>query len=136
MAKKGKIASITYTKDWKAPDNTILYYHVVLFENGESGSCALKSKNQYDIGDSVEYELNGDKLRILSKSSLEKPIFNSYKKSTGSKKPEDYLGFVYGYAKDIHIARMQISQNSNYPLEQLMEDVERMYQHVQNLLNS
>ena len=136
MAKKGKIASITYTKDWKAPDQTILYYHVVLFESGESGSCALKSKNQYDVGDSVEYELNGDKLRILSKSGSDKQQFNNYRKSSGSKKPDDYLGFVYGYAKDIHIAKMQISKNMNLPIEEMFGDIEKMYSHIQDLLNA
>ncbi len=134
MAKKSKIASITYTKDWQAPDKTILYYHVVLFENGDSGSCALKSKNQYEIGDAVEYELSGDKLRILSKSSGEKQ-FTNFKKSTGSKKPEDYLGFVYGYAKDIHISKMQISQ-SKIPLEDMLEEVEIIYRHVLELMNT
>jgi len=136
MTKKGKIASCTFTKEWQAPDKTILYYHVILFENGESGSCALKSKNQYEIGEIVEYELNGEKLRIHSNSRPLEKTFNNYKKSSGgSKKPEDYLGFVYGYAKDIHIAKMQIAQQPR-PIEDMLEEVERIYQHVQEMLNA
>ena len=55
--------------------------------------------------------------------------------STGKRSPEDYLGFIYGYAKDIHIAEIQVT-GKKVPLANLKKNVEEMYAHIQELLNS
>ena len=49
------------------------------------------------------------------------------------KYPEDYLGFIYGYAKDIHIAEIQVT-GKKVPLANLKKNVEEMYAHIQELL--
>jgi hypothetical protein len=55
--------------------------------------------------------------------------------SNGKRSPEDYLGFIYGYAKDIHIAEIQAT-GKKVPLANLKKNVEEMYAHIQELLNS
>ena len=45
------------------------------------------------------------------------------------------IGFIYGYAKDIHIAEIQVT-GKKVPLANLKKNVEEMYAHIQEILNS
>lgn len=141
---KGKIAEITFVKEWEAPDGTKYFYHSIELENGDIGKAPFRSKNQYSVGDLIEYTLSGDRLQITkqismekSKSSFKPPMQNKAPRSytpSGKRSKEDYLGFVYGYAKDIHIATMTIT-GKKVPLSELKKNVEEMYAHIEELLN-
>ena len=140
---KGKIATAVHVNNWTADDGTTYYYHLVTMQNGDSGKAPFRSMGQYKTGDQIDYEINGDRMKILKSSAppVEKynPV-NSGKAprnygSTGKRSPEDYLGFIYGYAKDIHIAEIQVT-GKKVPLANLKKNVEEMYAHIQELLNS
>jgi len=110
-------------------------------ENGDEGSGGFQSIGQYKEGDDLEYEFNeADKTFKITHS---KPaptnrggggggVPRTYNAS-GKRSPEDYLGFLYGYAKDIHIAEIQIT-GKKVPLNNLKKNVEEMYAHIQEIL--
>ena len=138
---KGKILSITFVNEWQAQDGTVYYYHSLVLDNGDVGSAALKTINQYQIGQNVEYEIEGERIKKVKLAGT-KPISKSPISIPGSKKsysksarnPVDFLGFIYGYAKDIHIAEMNVT-GKVVPIQKLKSNVEEMYAHIQELLN-
>lgn len=141
---KGKITEITFVKEWEAPDGTKYFYHLIEIENGDNGKAPFRSKNQYQLGDLIEYTISGDRIQITKQIATEKPKSKhnapmqnkaprTYSQS-GKRNKEDYLGFVYGYAKDIHIATMTIT-GKKVPLSELKKNVEEMYAHIDQLLN-
>ena len=135
---KGKITQIEFTNTWTAPDGTVYKYHKVTMENGNEGKVAFKNDNQYVVGDEVEYTVNGDRLQISKVQPKQQTYMSKAPRnynSSGKRSKEDYLGFVYGYAKDIHIAEMQIT-GKKVPLSHLKKNVEEMYAHIQELLMS
>jgi hypothetical protein len=142
---KGKIESINHVSNWKADDGTTYYYHMVEMANGDKGKAPFKAMEQYKVGETIEYDIIGDRMKILKQSTpSEKAPAQSggyggkaprNYQSTGKRSPEDYLGFIYGYAKDIHIAEIQVT-GKKVPLANLKKNVEEMYAHIQELLNS
>ena len=136
---KSKIVEVTFVNEWEAPDGTKYYYHQIVTENGDMGKAPFRAKNQYGVGEIIEYTLNADRMSIQksekAKPKVSAPIKNPRNySSTGKRSKEDYLGFVYGYAKDIHIAQMQITKKK-VPLAELKKNVEEMYAHIEELLN-
>jgi hypothetical protein len=134
-----KIKSIVHTNNWTAPDGTEYFYHLVTMINGESGKCAFKRMGEYVEGETLDYEINNDRLKVLKKSSAQDPskpkssVPRNYT-STGKRSPEDYLGFIYGYAKDIHVAEINAT-GKKVPLANLKKNVEEMYAHIISILN-
>ena len=140
---KGKILSINFVNEWTAQDGTVYYYHALVLDNGDVGSAALKTINQYQLGQNVEYEIEGDRIKKVKLAGT-KPVSKNSSGSTYSGKksysksarnPVDFLGFIYGYAKDIHIAEMNIT-GKVVPIEKLKSNVEDMYAHIQELLDN
>lgn len=140
---KGKILSINFVNEWTAKDGSVYYYHALVLDNGDVGSAALKTINQYQLGQNVEYEIEGDRIKKVKLAGT-KPVSKSSSGSTYSGKksysksarnPVDFLGFIYGYAKDIHIAEMNIT-GKVVPIEKLKSNVENMYAHIQELLDN
>jgi hypothetical protein len=140
---KGKILSITFVNDWTAQDGTVYYYHALVIDNGDVGSAALKTINQYQIGQNVEYEIEGDRIKKVKLVGTKPPAKSSTTSSYSGRKsysksarnPVDFLGFIYGYAKDIHIAEMNIT-GKVVPIEKLKSNVEEMYAHISELLDN
>lgn len=138
---KGKILSITFANEWQAQDGTVYYYHSLVLDNGDVGSAALKTINQYQIGQNVEYEIEGERIKKVKLAGT-KPVPKASISTPGSRKsysksarnPVDFLGFIYGYAKDIHIAEMNVT-GKVVPIQKLKSNVEEMYAHLQELLN-
>jgi hypothetical protein len=130
---KGKIISATNEPSFSPEQGVTLFPTLLILDNGDSGTCYMKKFNEYVEGDDVFYEKVGNKIKI--KSSSVKPVTPkpSFKPKGGSKNPEDYLGFIYGYAKDIHIAEMQVTKKP-IPIEELKKNVEIMYAHLQEIL--
>lgn len=139
---KAKILSITFTNEWQAADGAMYYYHSLVMDNGDVGSAALKVINQYQIGQTIDYEIEGErikKVKLAGVKAVSKPATSipgarkSYSKS--ARNPVDFLGFIYGYAKDIHIAEMQVT-GKVVPIENLKRNVEDIYEHLQGILEN
>lgn len=140
--KKSKIVHCSFKNTWQSKDGgTIRHYYNLEMENGDDGSGGFEKIGQYKEGDTLEYEYNEtDKVfKIIHKkpASPQKSggIAPRNYGSNGKRSPEDYLGFIYGYAKDIHIAEIQVT-GKKVPLANLKKNVEEMYSHLQEILNS
>lgn len=131
---KAKILKMTFKKEWSPGSGTTYYFYSIELSNKETHEFPLIAHNEFEVGDMLEYETN-PKPKIIRDTQPQahakppKPQFNK----GGTKRPEDYLGFVYGYAKDIHIAKIQTSKKA-VPIEELKRDVEVMYAHIHELL--
>lgn len=130
---KGKIISATSEPAFSPEPGVTLFPTLLIIDNGDSGTCYMKKFNEYAEGDEILYEKVGNKIKVKSSSGKPAPTKSNFKPKGGSKNPEDYLGFIYGYAKDIHIAEMQVTKKP-IPIEQLKKNVEIMYAHLQEIL--
>lgn len=133
---KSQIVGITAESPFSPEAGVTLYPAIVILENGESGTIYMQSMNQYKVLDFIDYEKIGNKIKVKKNTA---PVSSPVKKEpksfrSGVKNPEDYLGFIYGYAKDIHIAEMQIAKKP-ISLDNLKRNVEEMYSHLQEVLS-
>ena len=141
--KKSKIVHCSFKNTWTSKDGgTIRHYYNLEMENGDDGSGGFERIGQYKSGDTLEYEYSEtDKVFKIFHA---KPVQSASRSvgggvpknySNGKRSKEDYLGFIYGYAKDIHIAEIQAT-GKKVPLGNLKKNVEEMYAHIQELLNA
>lgn len=114
MQKSSKIIKSSFTTEWAAPNGSKVYYHELIMENGDKGSCGLKEKSPPKIwsGAKVTYTIDAKtKIKILS-SDMEDPQddfiqehTDRMKKGKGkSSQQESFLGYAWSYAKDLVIA--------------------------------
>jgi hypothetical protein len=141
--KKSKIVSCSYKNTWTSKDGgTVRFYYNLEMENGDDGSGGFEKQGQYKSGDTIEYEYSDiDKVFKIVHAKPQQTnrggggsVPRTYTGS-GKRSPEDYLGFIYGYAKDIHIAEIQVT-GKKVPLANLKKNVEELYSHIQEILNS
>ena len=141
--KKSKIAQCSFKNTWRSKDGgTIRHYYNLEMENGDDGSGGFEAVGQYKEGDTIEYEYSETDKVFKIMHNKPAPTTRSgggnaprNYNSNGKRSPEDYLGFIYGYAKDIHIAEIQIT-GKKVPLANLKKNVEEMYAHIQEILNA
>lgn len=133
---KSQIVGITVENPFSPEAGVNLYPAIVILANGESGTIYMQNQLQYTEGDFIDYEKIGNKIKVKKNSQPASSPVKKEPKSfrTGVKNPEDYLGFIYGYAKDIHIAEMQIAKKP-ISLENLKRNVEEIYVHLQEVLS-
>lgn len=150
-----KIITKDFIKVWQPKTGAPMFIHTLRLSDGIAGDFFLMSLDEFNNGDNIEYEITPDlKFKIVRKKSApannyppasNPPAASGYtappnqndrpaRYTPSQKKPEDFLGFVYGYAKDIHIARIQAAKGKEVPLQRLKEDVEEMYAHIHTLL--
>lgn len=145
--KTSKITLLTFKNEWNTPQGAILKVYDIKLESGESGTTYLKQNESYNIGDDVNYTINGDKIKIMGSASQSsqnngKTAYDNPKiKSKGNYNNSDahkityYLGYAYGYAKDIAIEEAKLSKSKEINLDRLEEVSERIYNHMEQLFN-
>ncbi len=124
--KKAKIIQCVFTSEWKNPSNTMTYFHDLTFENGDKGACGVMEKyhRKISVGALVEYTIDERmKIKILSSnmdvstttqaSNTNYPSNNNNAAARSqspaprgggyAKKQDEFLGFTWGYAKDLII---------------------------------
>jgi hypothetical protein len=133
--KTSKVSKCTLSSEWKSPGGFTVYYHLLHLENGDTGNCGRKEKYPEDlnVGTEIEYELNDNKIKFIKKIDR----YNTYsgKKKTATtydKKPDDFLGYAYAYAKDMVIA----GKTTKKDLESLKDIAETIYIHISFLLEN
>jgi hypothetical protein len=110
--KKSKITFVAFSSSWTNPKGNLVYYHDITFENGDTGSIGVMEKNSEKIakGKTIWYTIDGTKIKKMdapeSKSGNTRTQSSPRGGGKGRKSynPEDYLGYTWGYAKDLIIA--------------------------------
>jgi hypothetical protein len=139
--KTSKVVTVTFNQTWNPPGGGAVHYHSITFENGDTGTIGRNSQNPSDmIKDSViEYTVKEPgKLKFVKSisspsSGMDTQKISQYtsKKPSYSKSKEDFLGFSYGYAKDMVIA----GKTSEQDIKDLKKIAEGIYSHICDLLD-
>ena len=89
MAKTSKISNLIFSHEWKDKFGGVNYAYNAELENGDKGEISTKSKDKYKIGDSLTYELNGERIKAVQ---------NAYQKaySKASDNKEYQVGVMVG----------------------------------------
>jgi len=137
MSKSSKIAQCLFKSEWRNPSGGIVYYHDLVLENGDRGSVGKKDKMPAEIqpGRTITYTIEGTKMKIerenqqpqQSASAAPAAKASGYVKTV---KHTDYLGYSYGYAKDLIIA----GKTTKKDMENLKLVAETIYAHIGELI--
>ena len=141
MNKTAQIKSCQFSGDWKAPNGDIIYYHTLELSNGDNGNVGTAEKyaQKIAVGQTITYTINGNKIKLTqddqpsSSGGAMQPNqnFSSQRKPRSyAKKPEDFLGYCCGYAKDLVVAGKATKKD----LELYKRAAEEIYSHVIELL--
>ncbi len=128
------IEKCVLTGEWVNPEGGIVYYHQLTLSNGDIGNIGIMGQQypeKISEGITISYTIDPrNKIKLMTNSFTPTPakksamttkktkgnadLFsqapatqNTYpKKASGgySKSPADYLGFTWGYAKDLIVA--------------------------------
>lgn len=105
--KISKISQSTFSNEWTNPSGGTTFYFDIIFENGDSGSIGVTDKfsEKVKVGVELNYQIINGKIKVNQMSNTPAPNYannKSYSKPKNSQ--EQYLGFTWGYAKDLIIA--------------------------------
>jgi hypothetical protein len=131
--RKGVISKVEYLQEWLNPiNNKFIYYHVIQFEDGQTGTVGVMEQfsPRIGVGEILLYEID-EKLKIKIQESSHDKHSELKPKEPESKKPalkkdmkkestsesetntkiitrikgqEGFLGYSWSYAKDLIIA--------------------------------
>ena len=106
-----KITKSNFSNEWTNPSGGITYYFDLVFENGMTGSIGVQDKNsdKIKVGNDLTFSIVNNKIKVaqMSNNSFkpQAPSTSTRKTYTNSRNSkEQYLGFTWGYAKDLIIA--------------------------------
>jgi len=145
--KTATILKANFTGEWTNPAGKTVYYHELTLDNGEIGNIGLMEKypNKISTGTIIQYTIDAKrKIKIIndtnnplnmSSAANAKPQTSNQalpKKSYGSmqKSPVDFLGFTWGYAKDLVIAGKTMDD-----VEELNKIARYIYDQITQMLN-
>lgn len=115
--KTAKVVTCVFTNEWKNPSGSMVYYHEITLDNLETGTVGKMEKYPTEIsqGATITYTLDTatKKIKVISsnmdtktkseaKETSKAPFTGA--KTSYAKNPSDFLGFTWGYAKDLIIA--------------------------------
>lgn len=146
--KFAKVVSCNFNKEWLNPvSKKIVYYHDVIFDNGDICDIGSMDKNSLRIkkGAVVEYIIDSkSKTKVLSSSNDAKQVaaaaltakkekVNKINQSFEQEKQrikgqEAFLGYAWSYAKDLLIAgkSMQDTEELNKMARFIYEEIGKM----------
>lgn len=128
----------------------VYHYHKLTFENGDFGNIGTKEQNpdKISVGKVLTYEIVGDKIKIVSaepqqtapppvvqQPATPKPA-STYPKQGYTKKPEEFIGYVLGYAKDIVCAKIMAKQKITDEAKEVNKLADAIYEQVKKMLQN
>ncbi len=135
-----KIATITeavFENEHPAPNGETIYYYKLTLSNFDEGKIGVMAKNKDKIfeGNQITYTIDRDmkiKLQTVTSNYIP-PSSNKSSKSTSSSaykpsfknSPTDAITYILGYARDIHVAKIQTTKKA-VPLSELETDASQL----------
>jgi hypothetical protein len=144
MTKTAQITKCEFTGDWKAPNGDMIHYHQITLNNGDIGAVGTAEKYAPKIaaGATINYTIQNGKIKIVADDLPAAPVQNrtqqapAQQRSTAQrsygKKPEDFLGYCCGYAKDLVVA----GKADKKSLDLYKHAAAEIYKHCISLLQS
>lgn len=132
--KTSKVVKSTFSNEWTNPSGGTTYYYDIELENGDKGSIGVTDKNsdKVKVRTELTYTIINGKIKAQTMSNT--PSHNpSGNKSYGNRKnsKEQYLGFTWGYAKDLIIAGKTMED-----VEELNKVARYIYEQIGNMLEN
>lgn len=150
MEKTSVITKVVYDKPWEAPNKDIIHYHSITLENGDIGNVGVSEKFPLKIGTGakITYTINGNKIKIISnetatppppaqeKQAPQKETKAPFPQKTYAKKLDDFLGYTFGYAKDLTVAQIQSGDKEAIkdPAQTTIDHAETIYAKIREML--
>lgn len=151
MNKKATINKCEFTGEFQHPSGNTYYYHELTLDNGDVGSCGKVEKYPFELttGNYVEYTIDAKKkIKVLGVASREQEKRHSNTGGTGAKKgflpydeyikqkqqqvgkkPEEFLGYAWSYAKDLVVAGKKMKD-----IEECSKFAEFIYAKIKDML--
>lgn len=104
--KTAKVTEVIQIREWPNPKGGSIFYHVIALDNGDKGSVGKKAKGAIKEGDTLNYTIDGDKIK---EAFQQNGFGGGFKAQRGSS-----ASFALSYAKDIAVANIA---KSDKPLE-------------------
>ena len=129
MEKKSKIKTSVFSNEWTNPSGGKTYYYDIALQNGDTGACGVSQKDsiRVKVGSTVTYNINGNKIKILSVEN-EQSYKSNYKR--GKTTQDSMLGYAWSYAKDLHIAGKTMED-----IDELNRMARYIYKEIGKMLN-
>lgn len=130
--KVSKISQSVFSNEWTNPSGGTTYYFDIVFANGDSGSIGVTDKfsDKVKVGTELNYQIINGKIKVNQMSNTPKTDYpKTYSKGRNSQ--EQYLGFTWGYAKDLIIAGKTMED-----VEELNKVARYIYDQIGDMLNS
>jgi hypothetical protein len=140
--KNSKIVHSQFSTEWKSPNGSSIYYHTLVMDNGDKGSCGTKEKSPPKLwaGANVSYTIDNGKIKILTSdmddSNSNTDFIGENASKSKSKTPkhsqqESFLGYAWSYAKDMVIAGKTMDD-----VEELQKIAKFIYDEIGTMLKN
>jgi|688.fasta_scaffold137085_4 hypothetical protein len=142
--KTGVITKTHITGEWINPSGKTVYYHQLTIDNGDIGSIGVMERypNKISTGTFIQYTIDDkQKIKILNDTNtlfqntapMPNKQYSTQRKAftPSAKLPSDFLGFTWGYAKDLVIAGKTMQD-----VEELNKIARYIYEQVKDMLAS
>jgi hypothetical protein len=154
MNKKATINKCEFTGEFQHPSGNTYYYHELTLDNGEVGTCGKVEKYPFELttGNYIEYTIDAKKkIKVVGVASREQDkrhsntggnVNNTNKKGflpydeyvkvkqqQNGKKPEEFLGYAWSYAKDLVVAGKKMKD-----VKECTEIAQYIYAEIKNML--
>ena len=110
--KTAKVEHISNVRRWDGPSGTV-FYHQIRFDNGEFGSLGKKQENAVKVGDTITYELNGDRIKEIPQNG-----FGGFR---GGKSQGSPSSFALSYSKDLMCAMVAAGKTKDLTAQQIAD---------------
>jgi len=154
MNKKATINKCEFTGEFQHPSGNTYYYHELTLDNGDVGNCGKIEKYPFELtaGNYIEYTIDAKKkIKVVGVASREQDkrhsntggnVNNTNKKGflpydeymkqkqqQNGKKPEEFLGYAWSYAKDLVVAGKKMKD-----VKECTEIAQYIYAEIKNML--
>jgi hypothetical protein len=149
--KKSIVISCEYDKPYQINNDTI-HYHRLVLQNGDSGNCGVTEmfSSKIAVGTEITYTFENGRIKLVNQVSAPtnfnaqqntpmRPKQQSFPSEEGftkkfKKSPEDAITFIMGYASNRHVAKIT-ALKKDIPVEEMLEDADKIYEHYKRMLN-
>lgn len=94
--KTATVTEVLTVRRWDGGQNGPVFYHQIKLDNGDFGSVGKKQENAIKVGDTLNYEINGDRIKEVQQ--------NGFRGGNGGRSSGSPSSFALSYSKDLMCA--------------------------------
>jgi hypothetical protein len=144
--KTSRIAEAIFENEFSHGSGETYYYFKLTMQNMDTGKMGVTSKNKDKLkeGELISYTIDENlKMKLQTGTTPFIPSSNQgkAKESTGAAKtynrnsPTDAITYILGYARDIHVAKIQVSKKP-VAFSELEDDAKKLMELYMDMRNN